>query len=163
MSARRILSVLSVTAVSWSFSEPDGQRFGNAEPTTCGHSSVTSTGVCLALGCANPFWGIDCDTLSIHESPDAYAGRCGAERATNRRLSAVDVFEQMRGHGSDFKGFRRRRLVRLVFENPGTVPLAIGSHQSVLTRYKTTPCGGTTALMSRSVFLLLPVHRSCVE
>ena len=45
----------------------------------------------------------------------------------------------------------------------GTVRLAIGSHQSVLTRYKTTPCRGTTALMSRPVFFLLPVHRSCVE
>ena len=39
----------------------------------------------------------------------------------------------------------------------------IGAHQSALTRYKMTPCGGTTALISRPVFFLLPLQRSCVE
>ena len=46
---------------------------------------------------------------------------------------------------------------------PNRPAVAIGSHQTVLTRYKTTPCGGTTALMSRTVWFLLPVHRSSVE
>jgi hypothetical protein len=68
--------------------------------------AVTALDRCMSrLGLRESLLGIDCDTLSIHESPDAYAGRCGAERATNRRLSGVDVFEQVRGHGSDFKGF----------------------------------------------------------
>ena len=36
-------------------------------------------------------------------------------------------------------------------------------YQSARTRYKTTPCDGTTALMAPPVFSTAPVHRLCVE
>ena len=36
-------------------------------------------------------------------------------------------------------------------------------YQSPLTRYRTTPCDGTTALMVLLVFFVSPVHRSCKE
>lgn len=36
-------------------------------------------------------------------------------------------------------------------------------YQSALTRYRTTPCDGTTALIVLPIFSLLPVHRSSSE
>lgn len=59
------------------------------------------------------------------------------------------LFERRRGLGNiHVDRWRRGRPVR---------------YQSALTRYKTTPCGGTTALMSPLVFFVSPVHRLSVE
>ena len=44
-----------------------------------------------------------------------------------------------------------------------SVPEKVDRYQSALTRYKTTPCDGTTALMAPPVFSIAPVHRLCVE
>jgi len=43
------------------------------------------------------------------------------------------------------------------------LPLQAVRDQSALTRYKTTPCGGTTASMSPPDFFVSPVHRLSVE
>ena len=42
-------------------------------------------------------------------------------------------------------------------------PIQAVRDQSALTRYKTTPCGGTTASMSPLDFFVSPVHRLSVE
>jgi len=92
---------------------PENSRFADhGASSISGHEPATSRELsklsdlgretCL-LGLHPCLGRIDCDALGIHQIPLVCVRGCGAERASDCTLAGIDVLEELRAYGSDFK------------------------------------------------------------